>query len=66
MHVHASAVQAAPAPLARHSSGAFVPFELEEWQSRYEHAVKYNLADSGVHPVSLHELLSPDGALPSC
>lgn len=35
----------------------FVPFELEEWQSNYEHEVRWNLADSGVHPVLLRELL---------
>jgi aspartate/methionine/tyrosine aminotransferase len=37
----------------------FIPFELEEWQSRYETSVAYNLADSGVHPVRLDELV-PD------
>ena len=37
----------------------FVPFELEEWQSRYETTVTYNLADSGVSPVRLDELV-PD------
>ena len=35
-------------------------FALEEWQSRYEDAVRFNLADSGVHPVRLDELLRDD------
>lgn len=35
----------------------FVPFELEEWQSRWETTVAYNLADSGVAAVRLGELL---------
>lgn len=38
----------------------FTPFELEEWQSRYEHTVAHNLADSGCHPVALSELLGDD------
>ena len=41
----------------------FVPFELEEWQSRYEMTVKYNLADSGCHPVRLWELVSDMSAV---
>jgi aspartate/methionine/tyrosine aminotransferase len=39
----------------------FAPFELEEWQSRWETTVGYNLADSGVQAVRLGELL-PNGA----
>jgi len=39
---------------------SFTPFALEEWQSRYEHSVAYNLADSGCHPVALGELLGDD------
>lgn len=39
----------------------FTPFALEEWQSRYEQEVEFNLADSGVHPVRLKELVDdPD------
>ena len=34
------------------ASAPFIAFELEEWQSRYEDDVEYNLADSGVKPVS--------------
>lgn len=41
----------------------FIPFELEEWQSRYETTVTYNLADSGCHPVRLSELVSDPAAV---
>ncbi len=37
----------------------FQPFLLEAWQSRYEQTVRYNLADSGVQPVTIRELLTP-------
>ena len=38
------------------------PFEMERWQSLHEHQVEINLSDSGVHPLSLAELLDgPDG-----
>jgi aspartate/methionine/tyrosine aminotransferase len=39
----------------------FIPFELEEWQSRWETTVAFNLADSGVTAVRLGDLL-PDEA----
>ena len=38
----------------------FQVFLLEEWQSRYEQTVRYNLADSGVQPVTIRELLSEE------
>jgi aspartate/methionine/tyrosine aminotransferase len=38
----------------------FAPFLLEEWQSRYEQTVRFNLADSGVQPVTIRELLAPE------
>jgi aspartate/methionine/tyrosine aminotransferase len=41
----------------------FTPFELEAWQSRYEHEVEYNLADSGVHPVRVDELVTDPTAV---
>ncbi len=41
----------------------FQPFELEEWQSRYETEVKYNLADLGVSPVRLDELVTTPEAV---
>ncbi len=34
----------------------FAPFELEEWQSRWERDVSYNLADSGVRAPTLRDL----------
>ncbi len=37
-----------------------IPFELERIQSTWEHVVDYNLAESGVHPLSLHEILSSE------
>ena len=40
----------------------FVPFELERWQSTWEHRVRYNLSESGVHPLSVQELLGLAGA----
>ena len=35
----------------------FVQFDLERWQSVWEHRVRFNLSESGVHPMSLDELL---------
>lgn len=40
----------------------FVPFELERWQSTWENRVRYNLSESGVHPLSIKELLELAGA----
>ncbi|MGE0158761.1 MAG: aminotransferase class I/II-fold pyridoxal phosphate-dependent enzyme [Gemmatimonadales bacterium] len=31
---------------------------MERWQSTYEHRVRYNLSESGVHPLSVRELLA--------
>ena len=39
----------------------FVPFELERWQSTWENRVRYNLSESGVHPLSSRELLALTG-----
>lgn len=36
----------------------FTPFKMERWQSTYEHRVDYNLSESGVHPLTVGELLS--------
>jgi aspartate/methionine/tyrosine aminotransferase len=41
----------------------FIPFHLEQWQSEYEQTVDYNLADSGVDPVSVKEMLASTGSL---
>ncbi len=35
----------------------FLPFEMERWQSTWEHRVEINLSESGVHPLSTRELL---------
>src|SRR5206468_6633727 len=51
--------------LMPHTSGGplkFVPFELERWQSTWENRVRYNLSESGVHPLSIKELLDLAGA----
>lgn len=36
------------------------PFDLERIQSEWEHLVKYNLSESGVEPLSVEELLTPE------
>ena len=40
----------------------FVQFDLERWQSTWENRVRYNLSESGVHPLSIQELLDLAGA----
>jgi aspartate/methionine/tyrosine aminotransferase len=40
----------------------FVPFELERWQSTWENRVSFNLSESGVHPLTIQELLGLAGA----
>jgi aspartate/methionine/tyrosine aminotransferase len=37
------------------------PFELERWQSLWEHRVELNVAESGVEPLSVGELLDVAG-----
>jgi aspartate/methionine/tyrosine aminotransferase len=39
---------------------AFQNFDLEQYQSLYEHSVDYNLADSSVKCVTINEFLNPD------
>lgn len=39
----------------------FTPFAMERWQSTYEHRVRFNLSESGVHPLTLGELLELTG-----
>ncbi|HSJ12883.1 MAG TPA: aminotransferase class I/II-fold pyridoxal phosphate-dependent enzyme [Longimicrobiales bacterium] len=36
----------------------FRPFAMERWQSKYENRVRYNLSESGVHPLTVRELLA--------
>src|SRR5215510_6958186 len=38
----------------------FTPFELEYYQSQFEHTVEYNLADSSVQCVTTREWLNDD------
>ncbi|MDH5198333.1 MAG: aminotransferase class I/II-fold pyridoxal phosphate-dependent enzyme, partial [Gemmatimonadota bacterium] len=40
---------------------SFTPFALERWQSTWEHRVRINLSESGVHALSVAELLSLAG-----
>ncbi len=42
----------------------FVPFELEEFLSRYEHTVSWNYSESGVAPMRLGDLLTTGDAIP--
>ena len=35
----------------------YSPFRMERYQSTYEHRVRYNLSESGVHPLTVGELL---------
>lgn len=39
----------------------FVPFAMERWQSTWENRVRYNLSESGVHPLSVGELVALAG-----
>ncbi len=36
---------------------SFQPFEMERWQSTWENRVRFNLSESGVHPLTAAELL---------
>lgn len=38
------------------------PFAMERWQSTWENLVKHNLSESGVHRMSVQELLGPGEA----
>ena len=42
----------------------FVTFDLERWQSTWENRVRFNLSESGVHPLSVRELIALAGASP--
>ena len=41
-----------------------IPFEMERWQSTFEHRVDFNLSESGVHPLTVGELLEMADAPP--
>ena len=40
----------------------FFTFDLERWQSTWENRVRHNLSESGVHPLTVRELLDLAGA----
>jgi aspartate/methionine/tyrosine aminotransferase len=40
---------------------AFQPFAMERWQSTWENRVDFNLSESGVHPLTVGELLALAG-----
>jgi len=40
---------------------SFEPFAMERWQSTWENRVEYNLSESGVHPLTVAELLAIAG-----
>jgi aspartate/methionine/tyrosine aminotransferase len=40
----------------------FTPFAMERYQSTFEHRVRINLSESGVHPLTVDELLEIAGA----
>jgi aspartate/methionine/tyrosine aminotransferase len=40
----------------------FQPFEMERWQSTWENRVRYNLSESGVHPLTTRQLLDLAGS----
>lgn len=39
----------------------YQPFRMERWQSTYEHRVEINLSESGVHPLTVDELVALSG-----
>jgi aspartate/methionine/tyrosine aminotransferase len=43
---------------------SFEPFAMERWQSTWENRVQYNLSESGVHPLTVAELLTLAGRSP--
>ena len=47
------------------NSMSFDPFAMERWQSTYEHAVRFNLSESGVEPLTLGELVELVGIDPT-
>ena len=44
---------------------AFQPFVMEQMMSEWENVVDVNLSESGVHPMTLGELLAMDGREPN-
>src|SRR5256884_7232648 len=56
-NLHPSAFDGRAAPMK------LVPFEMERWQSTWEHSVEFNLSESGVEPLPLRELLRDDASV---
>src|SRR5438874_1012779 len=55
-----------PIPLVAHIGASrmkLVPFEMERWQSTWEHRVEFNLSESGVEPLPLRDLLREEAAI---
>ncbi|MCY4356726.1 MAG: aminotransferase class I/II-fold pyridoxal phosphate-dependent enzyme [Gammaproteobacteria bacterium] len=44
--------------MSRELAMDFQPFAVEQFLSENEHAVRYNFSESGVHPLSYHELFN--------
>src|SRR5690349_4399387 len=40
---------------------SFQPFAMERWQSTWENRVRFNVSESGVHPLSAAELIALGG-----
>src|ERR1700676_3643772 len=51
-----AAVRREPAAL-RHAAMRIEPFSLERWMTRHETRVRYDLAESGIHPLCVGDLL---------
>src|ERR1700683_1211498 len=50
-------------PWARGERLKIQPFELERWQSIWENKVELNISESGVEPLTVHELVDDPAAL---
>lgn len=44
---------------------SFQPFVMERWQSTWENRVRFNISESGVHPMTSAELLAMSAGAPS-
>src|SRR2546423_10715807 len=49
--------------MSRANGMKLVPFEMERWQSTWEHRVEFSLSESGVEPLPLRELLRDEAAI---
>ncbi len=53
--------RALPVPFVPEVSVRYSPFRMERWQSTWEHRVEINLSESGVHPLTVDELVALSG-----